>query len=83
MQSVCLRYEVPLAAAALQFVLAHPAICSVLSGSGSMSQAQQTLDYYHWHIPEEFWHELKLQGLVDEIAPIPTPNVSVSSGWMS
>ena len=70
---VCQDYNVPMAAAALQFVLAHPAICSALPGNADISQAQQTLQHYQLQIPNAFWHELKYQGLIDEQAPIPMP----------
>jgi D-threo-aldose 1-dehydrogenase len=70
---VCLEYDVPMAAAALQFVLAHPAICAALPGSADISQAQQTLQHYQMLIPSAFWQDLKYQGLLDEQAPVPLP----------
>jgi D-threo-aldose 1-dehydrogenase len=71
MQAVCTRHHVPLAAAALQFPLAHPAIVSVIPG---MSSATEVADAARWMsvpIPAACWVELKEQGLLRRDAPIP------------
>lgn len=77
---VCKQHEVPLAAAALQFVLAHPVVCSALPGTASIAQAEQTRQQYKHHIPDEFWTSLKCQGLLAEDAPVPMPNRYMASG---
>jgi D-threo-aldose 1-dehydrogenase len=71
MQAVCTRHHVPLAAAALQFPLAHPAVVSVIPG---MSSAAEVADAARWMsvpIPAACWMELKEQGLLRRDAPIP------------
>ena len=40
-EAVARRHGVPLAAAALQFVLGHPAVISVIPGGGSRAEAEQ------------------------------------------
>jgi D-threo-aldose 1-dehydrogenase len=71
-ESICDRYDVALAAAALQFPLAHPQVASVIPGVGHASRIAQTLELYHSIIPEEFWVELKKNGLIRSDAPTPS-----------
>jgi D-threo-aldose 1-dehydrogenase len=71
-ESICDRYDVPLAAAALQFPSAHPQVASVIPGVGHASRVTQTLELYGRAIPEEFWAELKDTGLIRSDAPTPS-----------
>lgn len=73
-ESICDRYSVPLAAAALQFPLAHPQVVSVVAGVASITQLNNTLDNYHFSIPFDFWSELKSEGLIEMEAFVPSPN---------
>jgi D-threo-aldose 1-dehydrogenase len=68
----CDRFQIPLAAAALQFPLANLVVASVIPGLGSPNHVKQTLDLYGTSIPGEFWHDLKTNGLVRIDAPVPT-----------
>ncbi|MES2260705.1 MAG: aldo/keto reductase [Pseudomonadota bacterium] len=70
-EAVCAQYRVPLPAAALQFVVAHPAVPSFLAGTRTVEQLQQNLDWFSYPIPAEFWAALKTQGLLREDAPVP------------
>jgi D-threo-aldose 1-dehydrogenase len=70
-EAVCERHGVPLAAAALQFPLAHPQVASVIPGLASRHQVERTLTLYSARIPGLFWQELKSKGLVHGDAPIP------------
>jgi D-threo-aldose 1-dehydrogenase len=74
-ETVCDAYDVTLAAAALQFPLAHPVVASVIPGLGSERRVAQTMELFHEAVPLAFWQELKRQGLLREDAP--TPNESV------
>ncbi|SFO19440.1 aldo/keto reductase [Sphingomonas sp. OK281] len=65
-------HGVPLAAAALQFPLAHPAVASVVPGLADRDQVEHTLQLYLTVIPDGFWHDLRGAGLLHEDAPIPT-----------
>ncbi len=58
LEAACARYDVPLAAAALQFPLRHPAVASVLLGPRSPTQLAQNLDLLDVQIPVELWAEL-------------------------
>ena len=70
-EKICDQFGVPLAAAALQFPLAHPAVASIIPGLDHPRRVSQTLDLYKTAIPPELWTALKAQGLIDEAAPIP------------
>jgi D-threo-aldose 1-dehydrogenase len=68
-QAVCARHGVPLAAAALQFPLLHPAVVSVIPGAVSAAQVAQNAANVALPIPGELWNDLKMQGLIDPQAP--------------
>lgn len=70
-KSVCDRYDVPLPAAALQFPLAHPRVCTVLLGLRSIDELEKDLMWLDVSIPRELWAELKHDGLLREDAPTP------------
>ena len=71
LEALCADYDVPLAAAALQFPLAHPAVVSVIPGLGSVARVTQTIDLYNTKIPHGFWAQLRARGLVEPRAPLP------------
>jgi D-threo-aldose 1-dehydrogenase len=77
---MCERHGVPLPAAALQFVLAHPAVASVIPGPATPEQARANADAMRHPIPAELWSELKDVGLVRADAPTPSGNVVVAHG---
>jgi D-threo-aldose 1-dehydrogenase len=72
MAEICQRHDVPLAAAALQFPLGHPAVASVIPGADSPEQVRQNLDNMRRPIPADLWAELKREKLIRDDAPIPT-----------
>jgi D-threo-aldose 1-dehydrogenase len=57
-QEVCDRYQVPLAAAALQFSLRDPRITNTIVGMTRPERIQQTIDFAQWEIPQECWDEI-------------------------
>jgi D-threo-aldose 1-dehydrogenase len=70
-ERICREFAVPLAAAALQFPLAHPQVVSVIPGLSASSQVAETIALYRTVIPDEFWLELKSCGMIREDAPVP------------
>lgn len=70
-EAVCMEFGVPLPAAALQFVVAHPAVPSFCAGTRTVEQLRQNLDWFSQPIPAEFWAALKQKGLLREDAPVP------------
>jgi D-threo-aldose 1-dehydrogenase len=71
LEKVCEEFAVPLPAAALQFVVAHPAIPTVISGTSTAAQLAQNLAWFSYPIPKSFWGALKERGLLREDAPTP------------
>ena len=71
MQAVCASHGTPLAAAALQFPLAHPIVASVIPGAVSPDQVRQNVENFRRSIPASLWSDLKREGLIAERAPTP------------
>jgi D-threo-aldose 1-dehydrogenase len=71
LEKVCAEFEVPLPAAALQFVVAHPAIPTFISGTRTAAQLKQNLAWFSHPIPKPLWSALKERGLLGESAPTP------------
>lgn len=76
---ICAEFNVPLAAAAIQFASAHPAVVNVCVGARNMNQWNQNFALLNHQIPAEFWAKLKRVGLVREDAPVPPENKG--GGW--
>ncbi|WP_447728142.1 aldo/keto reductase [Sphingomonas koreensis] len=70
-EDICVRHGVPLAAAALQFPLAHPQVASVVPGMGSVHQVDDALALMAHPIPAALWAELQDAGLIRRDAPVP------------
>jgi D-threo-aldose 1-dehydrogenase len=70
-EAVCKAFEVPMKAAALQFVLAHPAIPTNVPGTRTKTHLDENLALIGYAIPAEFWADLKRKGLIRENAPTP------------
>lgn len=73
-EQCCEEYNVPLAAAALQFTLGHPVVASVIPGLGNPERVPGTVELMQTRIPTELWLELKRRGLLHPGAP--TPEIS-------
>jgi D-threo-aldose 1-dehydrogenase len=71
--AVCARHGVDLRAAALQFILAHPAIASVIPGARSIAEVEENVALVERPIPAQLWADLKDAGLVHPAAPTPAP----------
>jgi D-threo-aldose 1-dehydrogenase len=71
MRKVCEKYGVPLAAAALQFPLGHPAVAAVIPGAVSGNQVRENLARFGTELPAALWDELKTEGLIRHYAPVP------------
>lgn len=72
MQAVCGRHGVPLAAAAVQFPLAHPAVCAMVPGAVRPEEVDANVRLVETPIPADLWAELKREGLLRDDAPTPT-----------
>jgi aryl-alcohol dehydrogenase-like predicted oxidoreductase len=57
----CAAYDVPLAAAALQFPLRHPAVTGVVVGARSSEEVAEDLALAATPIPDDLWTDLELE----------------------
>lgn len=64
LHAVCERHATPLAAVALQAVLALPEVAMVLTGAADVGQWRQNLAWSRRPVPPELWHELSASGLL-------------------
>jgi len=64
MEQICARFDVPLAAAALQYPLLFPVVSSVLVGMSSSARVIDNLALYHSKIDLQLWHALRAAGLI-------------------
>lgn len=79
MRAVCERNGASLAAAALQFRLAHPAVAAVIPGAISAEQVRQNVSRLAAHIPDAVWEELKAEGLLRPDSPVPSEAAQVGA----
>lgn len=68
-QDCCKDFNIPLMAAALQFPLFHPAVCSIVPGSRTARQVEENVKNFNFTIPKELWPELKRRDLIAHNAP--------------
>jgi D-threo-aldose 1-dehydrogenase len=70
-EAVCYSHGVKLVEAALQFVLGHPAVKTVIPGANNPKQVAANLRLIQTRIPPSLWTDLKSEGLVRPDAPAP------------
>src|SRR6266853_4496873 len=66
---VCDRHQVPLAAAALQFPLAHPAVAAIIPGPRSVTEFETNLTLLRYPMPAALWADLRDAKLLHPDAP--------------
>jgi D-threo-aldose 1-dehydrogenase len=71
-EAICRRHGVPLAAAALQFPLGHPAVAAIIPGAAAPAEVERNLAHFRTAIATDLWAELKAEGLLHPEAPVPT-----------
>jgi len=74
-ETIAAMHGVSLPAAALAFVLAHPVVASVIPGVAHPDHVRQTMAWHGTVIPEDFWSELRHEGLIRGDAPVPNQMV--------
>jgi len=70
--SICQRHGVSLPAAAVQFVLAHPAIKTACLGARTAAEVERNATLFNVRIPTQLWADLKAEGLLRDDAPVPS-----------
>ena len=73
--AVCRDHGVKLIEAALQFVLGHPAVKTVVPGAVNAQEVQANVAVLETPIPPAFWSDLRSSGLIRADAPLPTETV--------
>ena len=68
LSAVCERHGVPLAAAAIQFPLRHPAVAAVVVGARSGAELEEDVRMFEWDVPEALWADLRARHLVRDPA---------------
>lgn len=68
---ICAAHGVPMAAAALQFAAAHPAVVSVISGAASVAEVLANAAALETPIAASFWAALKSERAINLEAPTP------------
>src|SRR5215472_14371074 len=69
--SICASEGVDVGAAALQFPLAHPAVCCVVSGFRSAFEVDSAVLRISADISAPTWNRLRETGHIEEHAPVP------------
>jgi D-threo-aldose 1-dehydrogenase len=70
-EAVCESHRVPLAAAALQFPLAHPAVAAIIPGPRNVEEFHANVKLLRHPIPAALWADLRTAGLLHPRAPTP------------
>lgn len=70
-EAQCERFGVSLAAAAIQFPLAHPQVAAVIPGLADRTEVESAISRLNAIIPDAFWQALRSEGLLHRAAPTP------------
>ena len=68
-KSICARYGIPLASAALQFSLRDPRITVTIAGMSRPERIQRTIELASIEIPDEIWAEIEMLSPPDAVDP--------------
>lgn len=67
----CAHHGVSLAAAALQFPLAHPAVAAIIPGARNKAEVDSHWQMVKQKLPKALWDDLRAKGLLHKDAPVP------------
>jgi D-threo-aldose 1-dehydrogenase len=71
LSDACMRHDVPVKAAAMQFPLAHPAVAGLIAGVRTIPHLDEYADLLGLPIPGALWDDLRSTGLLPADAPVP------------
>ena len=71
-EAVCSAHDTKLIAAALQFVLGHPAVKTVIPGAVNGAEVAANVALLETPIPDGLWSDLRSEGLIRADAPLPS-----------
>ncbi|MEO9821239.1 MAG: aldo/keto reductase [Paracoccaceae bacterium] len=72
MEAVCASHDTPLIAAALQFVMGHSAVKTVIPGAMSPDEVRANVAVFQTSVPDGLWSDLRGEGLIRPDAPLPS-----------
>jgi D-threo-aldose 1-dehydrogenase len=72
LRDIAASHGVSLKAVALQFALAHPAVACMVAGVRTVAQLEEYPALFAERIPQDLWAELRTEGLLPVVAPVPT-----------
>ncbi len=70
-EQICKDHDVKLIGAALQFVLGHPCVKTVIPGAVNAREVEANAALMSMPIPAAFWRDIKSAGLIRDDAPVP------------
>lgn len=70
-ETVCAKHGVRLIEAALQFVMGHPAVRTVIPGAVTAAEVETNIALFSHELPAALWADLKDAGLLRPDAPTP------------
>jgi aryl-alcohol dehydrogenase-like predicted oxidoreductase len=65
-RTVCARYGVPIGAAAIRFVLRHPAVTAAVIGARNATEVTQNVSYLAAAVPPELFGDLAAERLIPD-----------------
>lgn len=76
--AVCAAHNTPLIAAALQFVMGHGAVKTVIPGAMSADEVRANVAVFQTEVPDALWSDLRGEGLIRPDAPLPSERVDAA-----
>lgn len=70
-ESICKKHKISLRTAALQFVLGHPSVSSIVLGAASALEVENQLNDLRHSIPKQLWTDLRGENLIPPEIPFP------------
>ena len=58
-KNLCLDYEIPMVAVALQWCLRHPMVSTIIPAVSNPEEALQNLEAVSVEIPDQFWNDME------------------------
>ena len=77
-EAVCASHDTPMIAAALQFVLGHPCVKTVVPGAVNAAEVTANVALLNREIPDGLWSDLRGEGLIRPDAPLPSETSHVA-----
>lgn len=74
--AICGEEGVDVGAAAMQFPLAHPAVCAVVAGMRNVMEVESAIARSSQRLPARIWPRLRGAGIIDPAAPVPVAGAS-------